>query len=89
MYYLSIPLSHDLSTKKYMTGGMIFNDQEKKINQEKDKVQVAPFLRWAGGKRFLVNRFRPFVPRDLEHRVYHEPFVGSGSLFFALQPEES
>jgi len=49
--------------------------------------KVEPLLRWAGGKRFLVNRLKKFVPSDLNDRVYREPFLGSGSLYFALQPK--
>jgi DNA adenine methylase len=43
---------------------------------------VRPFLKWAGGKRQLLRELRRFVPR--EFRVYHEPFLGSGALFFDL-----
>jgi DNA adenine methylase len=50
--------------------------------------KIEPLLRWAGGKRFLVNRFLKFLPNDMHERVYREPFFGSGSLFFALRPNE-
>lgn len=56
-------------------------------SRQRDKIE--PLLRWAGGKRFLVNRFRKFIPPDLYERVYHEPFLGSGSLFFALRPNKA
>lgn len=46
-----------------------------------------PFLRWAGGKQLLTARLRQYLPADVEARRYHEPFVGAGSLFFALQPK--
>jgi DNA adenine methylase len=48
-----------------------------------------PFLRWAGGKWHLVRRLLDFVPKDLESRIYREPFLGAGSLFFALQPKKA
>jgi DNA adenine methylase len=41
-----------------------------------------PFLKWAGGKRQLLPQLRRFVPRTFGD--YHEPFVGSGALFFDL-----
>ena len=41
-----------------------------------------PFLKWAGGKRQLLPALRPFYPRRF--RAYHEPFVGSGAVFFDL-----
>ncbi len=48
-----------------------------------------PFLAWVGGKRHLVNRLLRFLPEDLHKRVYHEPFLGSASLFFATQPSRA
>jgi DNA adenine methylase len=47
---------------------------------------LRPLLKWAGGKSSLVKRIRSLLPRDLEKRGYHEPFVGGGALFFSLEP---
>lgn len=47
---------------------------------------VAPFLRWIGGKRQIISSLVRFAPKNLPIRVYREPFLGAGSLFFALQP---
>lgn len=44
--------------------------------------RAKPFLRWVGGKRALVPALLEWVPEDF--RVYHEPFLGSGALFFTL-----
>lgn len=44
-----------------------------------------PFLRWAGGKRWLVPIVRDLVSQ-LEFRNYHEPFLGAGSIFFGIAP---
>lgn len=52
-----------------------------------DDTKVRPFLRWAGGKRRLLKHLLPFAPK--EFHVYHEPFLGSGALFFALSPRKS
>lgn len=44
-----------------------------------------PFLRWPGGKRWLV----PYVRKILAGRTfdrYIEPFLGGGAVFFALAP---
>jgi len=46
-----------------------------------------PFLKWAGGKRQLLEHLRARVPRD--HGTYHEPFVGGGALFFDTAPERA
>jgi DNA adenine methylase len=43
-----------------------------------------PFLRWAGSKRALLHHIIDLLPSA--YRTYREPFLGSGSLFFLLQP---
>jgi DNA adenine methylase len=48
-----------------------------------DEVQRAkPFLRWVGGKTRLLSAIVPYVPEKFGD--YHEPFLGSGAMFFAL-----
>lgn len=42
-----------------------------------------PFVKWVGGKGQLVAELLERAP--LEFGGYHEPFVGGGALFFALQ----
>lgn len=49
----------------------------------KPPLRTKPFTRWTGSKRALVPELLKWVPA---HNVYHEPFLGSGALFFALQP---
>jgi DNA adenine methylase len=44
-----------------------------------------PILKWAGGKRQLLPELTARFPVDYRH--YHEPFVGGGAVFFALEPE--
>ena len=41
-----------------------------------------PFLKWAGGKTQLLDQFTPLYPREFV--AYHEPFVGSGAVYFHL-----
>jgi DNA adenine methylase len=48
---------------------------------------ILPFLKWAGGKRWLTNNSEFCVP-IFEGR-YIEPFLGSGSVFFSLRPKVS
>ena len=45
-------------------------------------VPARPFLKWAGGKRQLLRELRRFVPAAFP--AYHEPFLGSGAMFFDL-----
>src|SRR5207247_1019343 len=42
---------------------------------------------WAGSKRYLLSRFVQHLPRS--YGTYFEPFLGSGSLFFLLQPSSA
>jgi DNA adenine methylase len=50
---------------------------------------LPPFLRWAGGKRQIVRELINLLPEDIESRLYREPFLGAGSLFFALRPNRA
>lgn len=47
-----------------------------------------PFLRWAGGKRWLKKSLTNFLPKD-GFNQYHEPFIGGGSILFHLRPKAS
>ncbi len=47
--------------------------------------QARPFVKWAGGKRKLVPQLLAHVPARFG--AYHEPFVGGGALFYALNPD--
>lgn len=52
-----------------------------------DPPQASPFLKWAGSKRLLLDQILPHVPGEFGR--YYEPFLGSGALFFALQPKSA
>lgn len=52
-----------------------------------NNVKVAPFLKWAGGKRQLLNQIKERMPK--EYNDYYEPFIGGGAVLFELQPEEA
>ena len=45
---------------------------------------VEPILKWAGGKRQLLDALYARFPESFDR--YHEPFVGGGALFFDLEP---
>ena len=49
-----------------------------------DECEVEPFLKWAGGKRWLFRRHRHLFPGQIGRLV--DPFIGGGSSFFCLQP---
>jgi DNA adenine methylase len=46
-----------------------------------------PFLKWAGGKRWLVPRLVKTLPPYSGR--YIEPFLGSGAVFFAIHPSSA
>ncbi|HEY3500487.1 MAG TPA: DNA adenine methylase [Polyangiaceae bacterium] len=46
-----------------------------------------PFLKWAGGKRQLLEHLTRHAPSA--PKVYYEPFLGGGALFFHLQPKRA
>lgn len=48
---------------------------------------IDPFLRWAGSKRRILPRLKPFWTE--EHGRYVEPFAGSAALFFAIGPQRA
>lgn len=47
-----------------------------------------PFLRWAGGKRWLKKEIDNLVIIN-NHDRYHEPFVGGGAILFHLRPKNA
>lgn len=55
-------------------------------NTEKNDI-VMPFLKWAGGKRWLVGQSKDIFPTFSGR--YLEPFLGSGAVFFHLLPNQS
>ena len=50
--------------------------------------KCTPFLRWAGGKRWILKQLHNYLPIN-GFNQYHEPFIGGGSIFFHLQPEKA
>lgn len=50
--------------------------------------KTLPFLKWAGGKRWLAPRLGAVLGIPLASRLV-EPFLGSGSAFFFLRPEKA
>jgi DNA adenine methylase len=48
---------------------------------------MIPFLKWPGGKRWFVQRYAALIPSEFDR--YIEPFLGSGSVYFHLEPKNA
>ena len=46
--------------------------------------KIAPFLKWAGGKRWLVRDHPHLMPAS--YKRFFEPFLGSGAVYFHVDP---
>jgi DNA adenine methylase len=52
--------------------------------EAKPQRSALPFLKWAGGKRWLTGLIAPHVVRG--DGTYYEPFLGSAAMYFHWQP---
>ncbi len=52
-----------------------------------EKIVLSPFLKWAGGKRWFVQKHASLLPQ--KYKRYIEPFLGGGSVYFYLQPRNA
>ena len=43
-------------------------------------------IKWVGGKRREIKHFEQYIPK---HKIYIEPFMGGGAVFWNLQPEKA
>ena len=50
--------------------------------------RMHPFLRWAGGKKWLVRKIISSFDVS-QFSSYHEPFVGGGAMLFYFQPNNA
>ncbi|WP_082516953.1 Dam family site-specific DNA-(adenine-N6)-methyltransferase [Acidovorax sp. Leaf78] len=50
-------------------------------------MSLSPFLKWAGGKRWLVEKHADLISLGTLRLI--EPFVGSGAVFFGMEPSSA
>ncbi|PKQ09927.1 MAG: DNA methyltransferase [Alphaproteobacteria bacterium HGW-Alphaproteobacteria-12] len=53
-------------------------------NVPQEDSRLVPFLKWAGGKRWLISNHGDLFPKNFNS--YFEPFLGSAAVFFHLRP---
>lgn len=51
------------------------------------KLEITPFVKWAGGKKQLLDRLCERIPENCNR--YYEPFIGGGAVLFGFQPERA
>lgn len=56
-----------------------------RLFDEKNFIKPRPVLKWAGGKKQMLDILVPNAPK--KYNKYIEPFVGGGALFFELLPD--
>ena len=69
---------HKLEDAKASTAEDLFNPYN---------VGAKPFLKWAGGKGQLLDKFQELYPKQLKQKkikTFYEPFLGSGAVFFDI-----
>ena len=59
------------------------------LSLTRDMIPCKPFVKWAGGKRQLLEQLTKRLPKNFGLGSYFEPFIGGGALFFHLQPKSS
>ncbi|MHA1223735.1 MAG: DNA adenine methylase [Candidatus Heimdallarchaeaceae archaeon] len=59
-----------------------FDPSSKKEEKSPFYLDLKPILKWAGGKRGLIEKYKPFFPKKFNK--YYEPFFGGGAIFFYL-----
>ena len=52
----------------------------------KKNIFLKPFLKWVGGKRYLLPEIKKRKPK---FNTYFEPFLGGGAVLFDLEPENA
>ena len=60
------------------------NEEEENMKEYNDE-HLLPLIKWSGGKGDEIKKFIHHLPK--EYKIYIEPFVGGGALYFHLNPK--
>ena len=63
-------------------------DDKGKYIKNSIKKSLKPFIRWPGGKRWLINRYPGLILPPVDG-TYFEPFLGSAAMFASVYPRHS
>lgn len=66
----------------------IIHDIQIDRSQDAAGGRLRPFIRWPGGKRWLVSRYPGLISTPV-HGTYYEPFLGSAVIFASIQPQRA
>lgn len=61
--------------------------KNQKLTAQTNNEILIPFLKWAGGKRWLTASYSKLL--DVKFDRYIEPFLGGGAVFFFLKPQNA
>ncbi|MDD4151228.1 MAG: DNA adenine methylase [Candidatus Gracilibacteria bacterium] len=64
-----------------------FEEAKSFFDTNKKMINATPFVKWVGGKRQIMPQLKKLFPTEFNN--YHEPFLGGGAVFFALQKKQS
>ncbi len=76
---IDMPLNEALQRFVNVTTEGVVAESEEEYSSK----TALPFVKWAGGKRSIINELVSRLPSSFNN--YFEPFVGSGALFFEIQ----
>lgn len=62
------------------------NETQKKAYNDNMKIKMKTPLTYYGGKQKLCSTILEILP---DHKLYCEPFVGGGAVFFGKEPSET
>ena len=63
-------------------------DAETEYASNATRERLRPFIRWPGGKRWLVSRYPGLIASPTQG-TYYEPFLGSAAIFASIQPKRA